>query len=125
MRKNIYFNPKTAALLEQLSNQLNRSMSEIVGIALLKYEQDNNSRAEIEFKKCYDQLSDSIMFLEATRDHQEGNLIPETWDKKDDEILKLLNEAIDPLMYYQNTRIREEHPDWFDEDGDLINENMI
>jgi hypothetical protein len=125
MRKNIYFNTKTAALLEQLSGQLNRSMSEIVEIALLKYQEDNQDRAEKEFQKCYEQLGNSITYLESIRDYQHGNLIPETWGIKDEEILKLLNEAIDPLMYYSNAKVRKEHPDWFDDDGDMINEHRL
>jgi hypothetical protein len=117
--KNIYFNRETNGLLEDLSKKLGKPFSQVIEIALNKYRDDVESRSMEQFRKCHEQLGNSIMYLQACRDYGADQGHPEPWSDKDDEILELLNKAHDPLMYYNNALIHKEHPDWFDEDGDL------
>lgn len=118
--KNIYFNQETNCLLEDLSKKLNRPFSQVIEIALNNYRDEVESRSMEQFRLCHEQLSNSIMYLQACRDYGADQGHPEPWSKKDDEILELLNKAHDPLMYYNNDLIQMEHPGWFDEDGEII-----
>ena len=117
--KNIYFNQETVSLLEDLSQKMKKPFSQVIEIALNNYRDEVESRSMEQFRLCHEQLSNSIMYLQACRDYGADQGHPEPWSEKDDEILELLNKAHDPLMYYNNDLIEKENPDWFDEDGDL------
>ena len=115
--KNIYFNQETNSLLEDLSKKLGKPFSQVIEIALNKYRDDVESRSMEQFRLCHEQLGNSIMYLQACRDHGTES---EPWTDQDDKILDLLNKAHDPLMYYNNDLIQKQNPDWFDEDGEII-----
>jgi hypothetical protein len=100
MKKTLYFKQETDALLVDLSARLNKSMSNVMEIALNKYNLEVQDPAMAEFKKCYEQLSDSIMILQSMRDYPSEH--DREWSQNDDKILKLINQAHDPLMYYNN-----------------------
>lgn len=119
-RKNIYFNQETESLLVDLSKKLDKSMSDVISITLNKYRDDMESRAMTEFRLCYDQLSKSIEYLQACRDYGTNAENAQPWTNEDNEILELLNKAHDPLMYYNNDLIYKNHPDWFDQDGEIL-----
>lgn len=121
MKKTLYFNQGTNKMLVEMSASLNKSMSEVIQIALTSYREQNERRAEEELRKCSKQLSESIQILEISMDYNEGATNPDIWTDKDEEIHRLLWEAYNPIMNYNNAKIRMDHPDWFDEDGDLIN----
>ena len=117
--KNIYFNQETVSLLEDLSKKMNKPFSQVIEVALNHYRDEVESRSMEQFRLCHEQLSNSIMYLQACRDYGADQGHPEPWSEKDDEILELLNKAHDPLMYYNNDLIEKENPDWFDEDGEF------
>ena len=122
MRRNIYFKEDAEKNLETLSKNLNKSMSDVISIALEFYLLSVSSRADVEFDKCYKQLTKSVEYLQACRDYGngEGNTAPEPWTDHDDEILELLFKAHEPLMYYNNEKIFREHPEYLDEDGNIV-----
>lgn len=109
-RKNIYFNQETESLLVDLSKKLDKSMSDVISIALNKYRDDMETRSMEQFRLCHDQLSKSIEYLQACRDYGPDAENAEPWTEKDDEILELLFKAHDPLMYYNNNLVFTENP---------------
>lgn len=117
--KNIYFNQETNGLLEDLSKKLGKPFSQVIEIALNKYRDDVESRSMEQFRLCHERLSNSIMYLQACRDYGTEAENAEPWTDHDDEILELLFKAHEPLMYYNNSLIHKEHPDWFDADGEM------
>ena len=108
--KNIYFNQETNSLLVDLAKKLDKPFSQVIEIALNKYRDDVESQSMEQFRLCYDQLSKSIMELQACRDYGADAENAEPWSDKDDEIFELLNKAHEPLMYYNNNLIFSKNP---------------
>jgi hypothetical protein len=105
MNKTFYVSQEVNDLIDTMAQKLNFSRSQILENAIKDFYEKDTPPSMDAFRRCERTLHSEIMNLQILRDHGHG-----PWTPEDNEILELLFQAHEPLMYKSNELAVEKDP---------------